>query len=286
MTEVREFAGAKVNLALHVTGQRANGYHTLDSLVVHCADVADGLVVEPGDGFSLAVDGPFGGGLGGANDLVARAASAWSEATGRAADVSVKLTKNLPVASGIGGGSSDAAATLRALRTMRGVPVGHNDLFAVARSLGADCPMCLDPRPAFARGIGDELTPAELPPLHLVLANPGVALSTPAVFAARQGDFGNPLPPLPSPSALSDFAAWLAEAGNDLEAAAVRLEPSIKGVLAALGDCALHAGMSGSGATCYGLFGERNDADAAATSLQKTHPDWWVRAATTNGAPT
>jgi len=271
-------APAKVNLYLHLRGRRADGYHNLDSLAVFPA-IGDRLSVVPGQGLSLEIDGPFGSGLSGGpgltaepGNLVLRAARALAAAHGLAPDAALQLDKHLPVASGIGGGSSDAAAALRLLSRLWGVAIPDG----LALGLGADVPVCLSaPRPQCMAGIGEQLSPAPaLPDFWLVLVNPGVAVATGAVFAAveqRENPPGPPPPPLP------DFAAltgWLASQRNDLQPAAVALCPAIAEVLSALEDAPL-ARMSGSGATCFALHGGKSGAIAQIGRLRRAKPDWW-----------
>jgi 4-diphosphocytidyl-2-C-methyl-D-erythritol kinase len=263
-------APAKVNLCLHVTGRRADGYHLLDSLVVF-AGVGDEVSAAPADGLSLALEGPEAGALAAEPDnLVLRAARAL--AAGRDLGAALRLTKRLPVASGIGGGSSDAAAALRVLSRLWGVEA---DLPALALALGADVPVCLAREPAVMRGIGEALTPApRLPRFGLLLANPRLAVETRAVFAARGAGFSAPIA---YPEAWSDAAAMardLAAWRNDLEAPAMALCPAIAEVRAAIAaqpGCLL-ARMSGSGATCFGLFGDAPAAERAAAALPRA---WW-----------
>ncbi len=266
------FAPAKVNLALHVLGRRPDGYHLLDSLVVF-ADVGDMLRAVPDSDLSLDLEGPFAAVLSGeADNLVLRAARSLAAAHGIGASARLTLDKRLPVASGIGGGSADAAAALRLLADLWGVTVPDG----LALRLGADVPVCLASMPARMGGVGERLTPApHLPRCGLVLVNPGVAVSTPAVFAARRGGFS---PPLDLPETWQDVAAMaddLARAGNDLEAPAVALSPVIGTVLdtlRALPGCRL-ARMSGSGATCFGLFA---DPGAASLAAARCPPEWWA----------
>lgn len=266
---IEEAAPAKVNLWLRVTGRRADGYHTLDSLVVF-AGVADTLRAEPADALSLTVDGPFAAALSDEPDnLVLRAARAL--APGRGARLT--LTKNLPVASGIGGGSADAAAALRALTRLWGLDAALAR--RVAPTLGADVPVCLAGRPSIMRGIGNDLSPAPaLPPFGLLLVNPGVALETRAVFAARRGAFSAAIAPPPLPDAAA-LASVLRDAGNDLTQGAVGLCPAIAEVLAALDALpgTLVARMSGSGATCFAMFASPEAARAAACHLPGA---WWA----------
>ncbi len=266
---IARFAPAKVNLYLHVTGKRADGYHLLDSLAVF-PDVGDTVSAATDEGLTLHVGGPCGAGLvGEADNLVLRAARLLGP--GRAA--ALRLTKHLPVASGIGGGSADAAAALHVLRELWGI--ANADLPALALQLGADVPVCLASHPARMQGIGEILAPApQLPDFGMVLANPGVAVPTPAVFRARQGGF-SPAPALPETWAdvaamVTDLARW----NNDLQAAAIGIAPVIGEVLEALTALpgAKLARMSGSGATCFAIFETPAQAAAAAKQL---HEPWW-----------
>ena len=273
---LREAAPAKVNLYLHLCGRRADGYHLLDSLAVFPA-IADRLTAAPGPGLSLEIGGPFGDGLSVEPDnLVLRAARALAEAHGLAPDAALRLEKHLPLAAGIGGGSSDAAAALRLLSRLWRVAIPDR----LALSLGADVPVCLGaPRPRCMAGIGEQLSPAPpMPEFWIVLVNPGAAVATGAVFAAVERRDN---PPGPPPPPLTDFAAltdWLAHQRNDLQAAAVSICPAIAEVLAALEDAPL-ARMSGSGATCFALHGREAEAQAQAKRLRRARPDWWVEAA-------
>lgn len=272
---VEEFAPAKVNLTLHVTGQRADGYHLLDSLVVF-ADVGDRITALPADNLSLTIDGPRAAGLAAdADNLVLRAAQMMG---GRGA--ALRLTKHLPVSSGIGGGSADAAATLRALARLWQVPLPRPEAIAI---LGADVPVCLLGQSCRMSGVGEHLEPlAALPPVWLVLANPGVPLSTPSVFAALTERRGAPMPAsLPRFASTADLAGFLSLQRNDLEAAARGLAPVIGSVLQALAaqEGCLLARMSGSGATCFGLFASATAANAAACAVGQAQAGWWVAAA-------
>ncbi len=275
MTAVEAQAPAKINLTLHVTGRRPDGYHLLDSLVVF-ADLGDVLRVAPAESASLRVTGPMAAGVpAGPENLVLRAAALMGVAA------EVELEKHLPAAAGIGGGSSDAAATLRALAELTGRPPPAE----VAR-LGADVPVCLAARPARMRGIGERVDPVSgLPDLAAVLVNPGAAVSTPEVFSRLERRENPPMPePLPRWETVADLVRWLVTQRNDLEAAARALAPEIGMALAALAampGCGL-ARMSGSGATCFGLFPDRAAAGAAAAALAR--PGWWVRAVTLRGA--
>jgi 4-diphosphocytidyl-2-C-methyl-D-erythritol kinase len=274
---ITEFAPAKVNLTLHVTGQRTDGYHLLDSMVVFCG-LGDRVSVERSAAAHLRVTGPFARQVPvGDDNLVMRAVQAF----GRGQPMAVALEKNLPVASGLGGGSSDAAATIRAVRRLLGSDEDPDEAAAVL-SLGSDVPVCLAAAPMRLRGIGETLT--RLPPFpeaHIVLVNPGVAVSTPAVFAALPVKAHPPMPDtLPAWSDAAALAGWLATQRNDLEPPARLIAPQIGEVLAGLSTCAgvLLTRMSGSGATCFGLFATASQAASAASALGRQRPDWWVAA--------
>ena len=285
---VAAFAPAKINLYLHVVGRQADGYHLLDSLVAF-ADIGDTVTAAPADGLSLAVSGPEAAALAdtGADNLVLRAARAYAAHHRVAAGAALHLTKNLPVASGIGGGSSDAAATLRALAVLWGLPL-DDAAMRIAASLGADIPACLDGRPLWLGGVGDRLLPLPgLPPLGVVLANPRRALPTASVFRARQGAFTTAAPPRVAPRNATALIGLLRPCCNDLAAAAIGLVPEIAVVLdrlAALPGAYLSR-MSGSGATCFALFAERRAAEDAAAALAAAEPGWWVKAGALLSAP-
>lgn len=280
-----ELAPAKLNLALHVTGQRADGYHLIETIVTF-AEVGDRLHFSPADEDSLTVSGRFCEGLtfDPADNLVTRARDSlrgYLQETGRKApSVSIHLEKNLPIASGIGGGSADAAATLRGLlRLWKVADVEDEEIDRLALTLGADVPMCLQGRPAIARGVGELLTPLpKLPQLALVLANPLIGVSTPEVFSRLASRSNSPLPPL------SD-GRWidiLAKLRNDLEEPAIQLVPEIRDISDLLtSHGASLTRMSGSGATCFGIFPAAKLADQAASSLQAIHPDWYFQATRT-----
>lgn len=272
MTMVEAFAPAKINLTLHVTGQREDGYHLLDSLVVF-ADVGDSVRAEPADALSLTLEGPEAGNLQAEPDnLVLRAARLLAPERGAA----LTLTKRLPIASGIGGGSADAAATLRALADLWALPLPKPQ---DTLGLGADVPVCMSSAPRRMSGIGEvlEQTPT-LPDLDIVLVNPRVPVSTPQIFRSLQSKTNPPMPKeLPEWSSRDGFIIWLQQQRNDLTGPAIQQQPVIAEVLDALqGAGALFASMSGSGATCFGLF-TRNDsaAEMAKAALQANHPDWW-----------
>ncbi len=289
---IRVAAPAKLNLYLHVVGRRADGYHLLDSLVAF-AVVGDVVAAEPAAGLSLAIDGRFAPDLNedlarGGDNLVLAAARALAAATGRAPGAALRLTKALPIASGIGGGSADAAAALIALGRLWGVTLGDAALARLARSLGADVPVCLAGRASFMGGIGEEIAPAPpLPPCGLVLVNPLVKLATPDVFKRRLGPFSAPARFAAAPRDAAALAALLAGRGNDLTLPARALAPAIDEVLAALAaspGCLL-ARLSGSGATCFGLYADLGAAAAAAAWIGARAGAWWVTATTLTTAP-
>jgi 4-diphosphocytidyl-2-C-methyl-D-erythritol kinase len=273
---MREFAPAKVNLALHVTGRRPDGYHLLDSLVVF-PRLGDTVEAAPAAATSLDVDGDFARAVPGGDNLVLRAAAIMGGGRRHAA---LRLTKRLPVAGGIGGGSADAAATLRLLARLWDLPLpGEPDLLR----LGADVPVCLAGRSCRMSGIGEVLRPVALPRFWLVLVNPGAALSTAAVFAALEV---REHPALAAPEGLCEperLFGYVAAQRNDLEPAAMALAPAVaeaRAALAAQAGCRV-ARMSGSGATCFGMFADEGEAQAAAAAISAARPDWWVAAAPT-----
>lgn len=277
-----EAAPAKINLCLHVTGQRPDGYHLLDSLVAF-ASVQDRLTATRSSQTEFTLSGRFGAMIpADGSNLVLRAADRVNPEGG----VAFHLEKNLPPASGIGGGSADAAAAIRAvLRLGAPGPLEGDALSArvdpaALLALGADLPVCLLSRPARMRGIGERVDPVPgLPACALVLVNPGVAVPTPAVFKALTAKENPGLPAeLPRWPDAAALAHWLAGQRNDLEAPAVQTAPVIAQVLADLAaqGGALLTRMSGSGATCFALFADASDAAKAARRLQDRHPGWWV----------
>jgi 4-diphosphocytidyl-2-C-methyl-D-erythritol kinase len=285
MVPLVEHAPAKINLTLAVLGRRADGYHSIDSLVVFARE-ADRLTLVPRERLSLAVRGATAGKAGPPDDnLVLQAARGLAVEIPGLKVGSFTLDKRLPVAAGLGGGSSDAAAALRLLARANRLKPGDKRLLKVARHVGADVPVCVDPRSRRMRGIGEMLSPPlALPKLAAVLVNPGVAVATKDVFAAlglKPGQcYRRPLRQRPLPRHRKALIAVLASGRNDLEPAAIKLQPVIGRVLAALSrqpGCEL-ARMSGSGATCFALFGSSRVAAVAARSLAKAHPRWWVRA--------
>lgn len=267
-----ELAPAKINLTLHVTGRRSDGYHLLDSLVVFTT-IGDRLTARKLQGLSLSITGPESAGLGaGADNLVLRAARLIG-----ASDLALTLEKCLPLASGIGGGSSDAAACLRLVARLSGLALPAP---RAVLGLGADVPVCLTPQTCRMQGIGEAVTPVpELPPVWLVLVNPRVEVPTPQVFRALAQRENAPMPAvLPKWREAGDLFEFLAAQRNDLQEPACQIAPQITQVLQALAQtkgCALSR-MSGSGATCFGLFASQLEAERAAASLKAAAPGWWV----------
>ncbi len=278
---VRRAAPAKLNLYLHVLGRRDDGYHLLDSLVAF-ADIADVVTARSADALSLEITGPFAAALQGdpSENLVWRAAMALAARAGIEAKAALTLEKNLPVASGIGGGPSDAAAALKAPAELWRVDLGERKFQGLAESLGADVPVCLFGETAWLGGIGERVVPAPpLPPCTVVLVNPGVSLSTPAVFKARTGGFSASARFETAPADAVTLARLLEARRNDLTPPAVGLAPDIASVLRALEaeTGALLTRMSGSGATCLAHFADA-EAAARAAHLRGAHPGWWVAA--------
>jgi 4-diphosphocytidyl-2-C-methyl-D-erythritol kinase len=280
-TDVTVFAPAKINLYLHVGDRRADGYHELESLVAF-ADIGDSVHVSRADRLSLVVDGPFADGLTGVDNIVPKAAQAFAVNTGQIVPVRIVLTKNLPVASGIGGGSGDAAATLRALDELYPGSANEEELHDIALALGSDVPACLISKPLLMRGRGERLSPlSAFPETPIVLVNPRVALATAAVFRRLDERSGTGNPALASLTGHRALVSLLKERRNDLEAPARDLEPAIGDVLDELARMPgiLLARMSGSGATCFGIFDRPSDAEMAAIALSHSNPAWWVKAA-------
>ncbi|MGH1464378.1 MAG: 4-(cytidine 5'-diphospho)-2-C-methyl-D-erythritol kinase [Cognatishimia sp.] len=279
--KVTAFAPAKINLTLHVTDRRADGYHLLDSLVMF-ADIGDQITAHPAVALSLRVKGPMAEGVPtDSGNLMLQAAALLKQKQGAA----LELHKDLPAASGIGGGSSDAAATLRALSQLwqTRLPTTQEAL-----ALGADVPVCLRPTPQRMAGIGENLKPLQgLPNCPVLLVNPGVSVPTPQVFKALKTADNPPMQArLPKFATLSEFIVWLKEQRNDLQEPALQTAPVIADVLTSLSSlpgCAL-ARMSGSGATCFALFTDHKRMQQAAQKLQQAQPDWWCRTGMLLGA--
>lgn len=266
-----EIAPAKINLALHVRHRRTDGYHELETLFAFLRD-GDRIIIVPAAESVFSVTGPFAGALAGEGDnLVLRAARMFAAAFGDPGPIGITLDKHLPVASGIGGGSADAAATLRALARLVGVAPDHDKLFVIAEQLGADVPACLLGRSAIGLGKGERLEPVEgVGGTPVLLVNPGVAVSTGPVFRAWDGiDRGG--------IGSGDLLQRAADGRNDLEPAARTIAPVIGDVVAMLK--AQHgvtlARMSGSGATCFALFATEDDRAAASRAIGQSRPDWW-----------
>lgn len=284
---VKVFAPAKINLTLHITGQRDDGYHKLDSLVTF-ASVGDELWMTEAGIDSLTVEGPEAEGVpADMNNLAMKAA----QFGGAGRHAAMTLTKHLPAASGIGGGSADAAAAWRGMLALG--PEGETQAdtqFAMPEimletqmrgllALGADVPMCVISRPLRARGIGEKVTLHDLPQIPCVLVNPRVPVSTPPVFKALKIKNNPPMSDdLPTFETPRDLIAWLQDKRNDLQAPAISVAPVIRDVLDRLAECdgVGLARMSGSGATCFGLFEDIEDAKSAAHSLRNSNPNWWV----------
>ncbi len=268
-------APAKLNLCLHITGCRADGYHTLESLVVFTS-LADHLTFAPDSRLTLVVDGPFAAAVSAEDNLVLRAARVLSREHG----AQMRLTKHIPVGAGLGGGSSDAATALLALNTLWGFHYPMAELEGYARQLGSDVPACLHRCCMWMQGVGDVLTPASLTTaLWAVIVYPQAPLSTPAVYAQHRC--------MPStaraPAMVGAVSpAWLAAARNDLESAAGVLMPALPEVLALLRATSrcMVARMSGSGSACFGLYDSKDAADAASEQVRLQRPDVWVTSAT------
>lgn len=266
------FAPAKINLFLHVTGKRDDGYHELDSLVAF-ADIGDVVTISEASNFSFKIDGPFAEQLDGNTNLVVQAAEAFASETGQDLNIDITLTKNLPVAAGIGGGSADAAAAMYGLSKLWGVSPSEEFLL----KLGADVPVCFASSSAQMQGIGEQLSPVSLPEAHIVLVNPNIECSTVEVFK----NFDEPHQSVSDvPKTISDYQTlieFLAAQENALSAAAQKAVPEIKDVLNALENADITR-LSGSGATCFGLFDDQQTAQEVAQHIQETHPSWWVHA--------
>ena len=274
-------APAKLNLFLHVGDKRADGYHALQSFVAF-AELGDVLRLEAAPERTLAITGRFAAQVPhGDSNLVLKAARALAGDTSNPLrGASIALEKNLPVAAGLGGGSSDAAAVLRGLNALWSLDRSEDELVAIARGLGSDVPACVIARPCWMEGRGERVraTPP-LPPLEMVLVNPGVLLPTAGVFASLNARTGaTAMEPPGRIETLWDLVAYLEDSGNDLEAPATLLQPVIDDVLEALHHepACVFAQMSGSGATCFGLFDGRDYARGAAERIALDHPQWWV----------
>jgi len=286
------FAPAKINLYLHITDRLDNGYHTLDTLIAF-ADIGDLLKIENAKSFCYQVDGPFSKGLANnSKNLVSHAAHAIAKASGNELNVRITLTKNLPVAAGIGGGSADAAATIRGLMKWWNIAQDEPYLPELTLSLGADTPICFSSKPARVHGIGEKTDRAPtFPELSVILINPMRACHTPAIFNAYDENKKNHKPLLDIPEHLSNpdhFISFLDKQNNDLQDIAAKKIPEIIHIIETLKnhpDCAL-ARMSGSGATCFGLFKNKTQAQKAFKEIKHDHPQWWVQTGTLRNSNT
>src|SRR6516165_5336428 len=281
-----EKAPAKVNLTLRVLGRRADGYHDIESLVAF-AGVGDALTFAPNGALALAMRGPTAAAAGDvADNLVLKAARALAERVEGLTLGRFTLSKRLPVSAGLGGGSADAAAALRLLARANRIAPDDPRLMQAARATGADVPVCLDPRARLMRGIGDILSaPLKLPRLFALLVNPGVAVATKDVFAALNAPHAGQITQAGTPAGPAELLAEITNGRNDLEASAIELEPAIADALAVLRKlpgCRL-ARMSGSGATCFGLFDSSRATTTAARTLRIGYPAWWTRATVLDG---
>lgn len=276
-----ETAPAKINLTLRIVGRRADGYHDLESLVGF-AEVADRLTLAPQGETALALSGPFAAACGtDADNLVGKAVAALSARFPGLKTGSFRLDKQLPVAAGLGGGSSDAGAALRLLARLNEISPTDERLAAAAFAVGADVPVCVEAKARTMRGLGEILSPPlKLPALPTLMVNPGVPLPTRNVFAAYARLPGDTAPLGEVPTAFDVLIDFLAAQGNDLTAAAIACAPQVEAVLAALRGLAgvRLVRMSGSGPTCFALFSTAEDAAAAARRLAAERADWWVRA--------
>ncbi len=273
MTTVEVFAPAKINLTLHVTGRRSDGYHLLDSLVAF-ANTGDCVHISLAEKTTLTVTGPMAEDVPtGPSNLCVRAADLFGQ------PAHIQLEKHLPAAAGIGGGSSDAAAVLRGLEQLTGRPFSGD-----AASVGADVPVCYRAEATRMAGIGDVLTPFALPPLYAVLVNPGVEVSTADIFRRLNGNARDPMSDPPAGADAATLCDWLRSQRNDMEDAALAVEPSISVVMEALcgAEGQLCCRMSGSGATCFALFEAEKAAAHAAAVIADENPDWWVRVTALN----
>ncbi len=280
---VYETARAKVNLTLHIKGKRSDGYHELESLVVF-ADVCDELVFSPASEDSLSLEGPFAGLVDGEN-LVLKAKRAVASWLGVTINGDFRLKKNIPVAAGLGGGSSDAAAAIRALLKVYGGMENAKTFVKPSAVIGADVPVCLQNVAAWMCGLGERVTPVSgLTPLPAILVNPRIKLSTASVFRTLnakplQTEAGPP-PSFHGWKTPQEAAVWLNEGRNDLEAPAIALEPAVDkvlGTLRGLNGCLLSR-LSGSGPTCFGIFTSQDAAREAAQEIERSYPKWWVQA--------
>lgn len=286
MSMITERAPAKLNLFLHVLGRRPDGYHELDSLVTFTA-LADTVKITPSHDIAFTVVGEFAADAGkGEGNLVHKAAMLLQEKSGTDKGAALHLTKNIPVGAGLGGGSADAAATLRGLNRFWQLHYPLEQLKAWGESLGADVAMCIDSAPAVARGIGDHLTPVTHSPFHVLLVYPRTPLLTKDIYGALNAPMlEKPVPPVEFiPQEYKLFIRYLEETRNDLTDAAIRVNPDVRKVLNAFREFGLDADlvrMTGSGACCFGLYASEDAAEKAAQILRSHRPEWWVCATST-----
>lgn len=286
---ITEHARPKVNLTLEVLGRRDDGYHLLQSLVVF-PDSGDLLEISASDQLTFIVEGPFAEGLPtDSNNLVVKIADYLQTEFNISDGAELKLIKNLPVASGVGGGSADAAAALRGLNRLWKLNLSDLDLEAIGLQFGADIPVCIRSQSRFMEGIGEALSlPTLLSDFAILLVNPGVSVSTPSIFKKLNYPAGHSTAAVALPRTLigMDILQDYVEGHrNDLQEPAIILAPEIANVLACLSatmGCLFHR-MSGSGATCFGLYRTLSEARDAANEVSASHPDWWVSAALVNG---
>lgn len=262
---IREFAPAKINLSLHITGKRTDGYHTLNSIIAF-TDIGDEVILEPADGFFFKVEGPKD--IENENNLVVKAARLMAEKFGKDLNCKITLVKNLPIASGIGGGSADAAATLRAFSKFWGI---DEDISDIALKLGADVPVCLKTKAQYVTGIGENLQDIQIPAFSIILINPNISCATANVFSKFKQSYKSEMP---APQKID--LRFLQTQENDLTTAACEIVPQIENILKILKNAQL-ARLSGSGATCYGLFENAGNAQTAAEKIQQENPNWWVK---------
>ncbi len=284
---INVFAPAKINLYLHVTGRLESGYHTLDSLVAF-ADIGDHITIQPADELSFDITGPYARAFSkmahdtsrASENLVIRAIHGLSEMMGEKPNVKIKLHKNLPLSSGIGGGSSDAAATLWGLLELWEIPSASPSLQGMMSRLGADVPVCFACQPKRIRGIGDVLDSVpHLPEIPIVLVNPLKQCATAEVFAFFSGAYKEPIPLPEDLGTYNSLISFLKEHENDLHKAACQIVPEIDNIsntLSSQKGCGL-ARLSGSGATCFGLFEDEAHAKMAVQNIRQDNPDWWVK---------
>ena len=278
LKDLKIIAPAKVNLFLHVTGKRKDGYHLLQSLVTF-ANYGDNLTITPAEHFSITIDNPFTA-LDEENNLVTRAANTLAQTLQKDLDCNIHLTKKIPIGAGLGGGSADAATTIKGLLQYWNESISGSQLDEILVSLGADVPICYQNQSAIIQGIGEEIIPLpSLPDLPTLLVYPNKFCPTIDIFKTYEKDFSSPIPIPEKFTVKEDLYDFLKQQTNDLTQAACHQIPTIKDVLTLINKqqgCALSR-MSGSGSSCFGLFDNVENSQAAALSIQKENPDWWVQ---------